>query len=392
MGGASGDSKTGTSDTGAVGVMEGLKPVLGMVMVQMAFAGLNIFYKLAINDGMDMKVLIAYRYLFATCFLLPLAFFFERKSWSKITWKVVMLSFLCGLLGGALAQNLYITSLKLTSATFASAMTNLIPAMTFILAVLFRLESLKIRTVSGQAKVTGTLLGVGGAMLLTFYKGVPIKLWKFNIDLASHHDGSSADVAQQATNQTLGSLLAVSSCLCYAVWLIIQAKVTVQFPHPTSSTAMMCTMATIQSFVFALITQRDWMQWKLGFDIRLLTVFYSGVVASGLVLTVMTWCIKKKGPLFASVFNPLMLVIVAVLSSLLFNEILHLGSVLGAILIVIGLYMVLWGKGKEAVKLSESEVEQRPDNAHIIHVVIDSSHHNAQATVLDLNPKVAPII
>jgi hypothetical protein len=40
----------------------------------------------------------------------------------------------------------------------------------------------------------------------------------------------------------------------------------------------------------------------------------------------MAWCIKKRGPLFASVFNPLMLVIVAVLSSLLLNEKLHLGG------------------------------------------------------------------
>ncbi|KAJ3681500.1 hypothetical protein LUZ60_015989 [Juncus effusus] len=373
--------------------MEGLKPVLGMVMVQMAFAGLNIFFKLAINDGMDMKVLIAYRFLFATCFLFPLAFFFERKSWSKITWKVVMLSFLCGFLGGALAQNLYIASLKLTSVTFILAMTNLIPAFTFILAVLFRLESLKIRTMSGQAKVAGTLLGVGGAMLLTFYKGVPIKLWKFNLNLSSHHqhNSSGADVAKQATNQALGSLLAICSCFFYALWLIIHAKVTVQFPYSTSSTMLMCIMATIQSFVYALITQRDWKQWRMGFDIRLLTVFYSGAVGSGLIITVMTWCIKKKGPLFASVFNPLMLVIVAVLSSLLFNELLHLGSVLGAILIVIGLYMMLWGKGKEAAKLRESNAGQRTDSGHI-HLIIDSSHHSAQTGSPDLNPKVAPII
>lgn len=39
---------------------------------------------------------------------------------------------------GTLAQNLYLWSMKLTSAMFTSAMTNLIPAITFILAVLFK--------------------------------------------------------------------------------------------------------------------------------------------------------------------------------------------------------------------------------------------------------------
>lgn len=37
-----------------------------------------------------------------------------------------------------MAQNLYAESLALTSATFAAAMTNLIPAITFVLAILFR--------------------------------------------------------------------------------------------------------------------------------------------------------------------------------------------------------------------------------------------------------------
>lgn len=42
-------------------------------------------------------------------------------------------------------------------------------------------------------------------------------------------------------------------------------------------------------------------------------------------MMVMSWCISLKGPLFASVFNPLMLVIVAVLGSFLLDEKLHLG-------------------------------------------------------------------
>ncbi|XP_008785911.2 WAT1-related protein At1g25270-like [Phoenix dactylifera] len=341
-------------------VSEELKPAGGMVLVQLVFAGVNIFYKLAINDGMDMRILVTYRFLFATAFLGPLAFFLERKSRPKITWKVLMLAFLCGLFGGALAQNLYVSSMKLTSATFASAMTNLIPAITFILAVLFRLESLGFHSISGQAKVLGTLVGIGGAMLLTFYKGVDINLWSTNLNLLNSERAAARH--QEPGNHVMGSLLAVASCVCYAIWLIIQAKMMKEYPCHYSSTALMCLMGTVQSIIFALCVEKDWGQWRLGFDIRLLAVVYSGVVGSALILTVLAWCIKKKGPLFASIFNPLMLVIVALLSSLLLNEKLYLGSVLGAVLIVIGLYMVLWGKGREAAaKVGELPADESID-------------------------------
>ncbi|TXG53870.1 hypothetical protein EZV62_019126 [Acer yangbiense] len=96
--------------------LKGVKPVMVMVVVQIAYAGMNIFYKLAANDGMNLRVLVAYRMMFATVFIAPLALIFER---------------------GLLAQNLYIESLYLTSASFASAVTNLIPAVTFVLAVSF---------------------------------------------------------------------------------------------------------------------------------------------------------------------------------------------------------------------------------------------------------------
>ena len=260
---------------------------------------------------------------------------------------------------GSLAQNLYISGMKLTSATFASATTNLIPGVTFVLALIFRYEGLAIRAASGQAKVAGTLLGVAGAMLLTFYKGADITPWHSHVNLvagAVHHHPPADD--DQAANRVMGSLLCISSCVFYALWLILQAKLSKEYPFHYSSTALMCVMSTLQSVALALIWSRHDVvaQWRLGLDVRLLSVAYSGVLASGVMLVVLSWCVKKRGPLFASVFNPLMLLVVAVLSSLLLGEKLYLGSALGAVLIVLGLYAVLWGKGREDVtttKVSE---------------------------------------
>lgn len=53
-------------------------PTIVMVFVQFGFAGVNIFYKLAANNGMSLTIIIAYRLLFASAFIVPIAFFHER--------------------------------------------------------------------------------------------------------------------------------------------------------------------------------------------------------------------------------------------------------------------------------------------------------------------------
>lgn len=55
-----------------------LKPALIMVVVQVAYGGVNVLYKLAANDGMSLSVIVAYRFIFATVFMVPLALILER--------------------------------------------------------------------------------------------------------------------------------------------------------------------------------------------------------------------------------------------------------------------------------------------------------------------------
>ncbi|KAJ4716953.1 WAT1-related protein [Melia azedarach] len=338
-----------------------LKPALMMVVVQIAFGGVNILYKLAANDGMSLRVIIAYRFIFATAFMLPVALFFER---------------------GSLCHNLFLESLVLTSATFVCAMFNLIPAVTFILAISFGLEKLGIKTKEGKAKLLGTLIGIGGAMLLTFYKGEEIQIWSTHVDLLDHHhDQKSLHSDPDSVKHLLGSLLAVGSCFSFSLWLIVQDKMSKEYPYEYSSTALMCVMGAIQSVVFAFCVEKDWSQWKLGWNIRLLTAAYSGIVASGLMVTLVFWCVRMRGPLFASVFSPLMLVVVAILSSLMLEEKLHLGSVIGATLIVGGLYAVLWGKGKEMKKRTQLvPAKTSVEESESIEIAITSTidHHEVK--------------
>ncbi|KAH6827167.1 hypothetical protein C2S53_019230 [Perilla frutescens var. hirtella] len=336
-------------------IVDGLKPVMMMVAVQLSLTGVNILYKLAGNNGMSLPVLIAYRLLFAAATVVPLALILERKSRPKLTWKIVLQAFACALFGGSLAQNLYAKSLVMTSATFAAAISNLIPAITLILAIIFRMEALGLKTMAGKAKLLGTFLSIGGAMLLTFYKGCEINILSTHFDLLHKIQPSGVHVAaahHHSKSNVLGFLLALACCFSVSLALIIQAKMSQAYPCHYSSTALISIMGSVQAIVFALSIERDWTQWKLGWNLRLLISAYMGIFASGIMWVFTMVCVRMRGPLFVSVFNPLLLVLVAIAGSLLLNEKLHLGSVLGAVVIICGLYLVLWGKNKEMKKIT----------------------------------------
>ncbi|KAK6150572.1 hypothetical protein DH2020_015504 [Rehmannia glutinosa] len=260
------------------GAVHEIKPMLLMILCQVASGGVNIFYKLAVADGMTIKILVVYRLIFATIFIAPIALFFERP---------------------ALASNLYAESLVLTSATFAAAMANLNPALTLILSLIFRLERLDMRRSTGKAKVLGTLLGIGGAMVLTIYKGCNIHLWSTHLNLLTHYKATKQYSPVQQ-NLFVGFLLALCSCISNAAWLVLQ-----------------------------------------------------GIIGSAMAIAIAAWGTYVRGPLYVSCFSPLALIFVAVLGSLIIDEKLHLGSIIGSVLIIMGLYMVLWGKSKE-MKMDES--------------------------------------
>lgn len=373
-------------------VVHGLKPALMMLMVQIVFASVNVLYKLAINDGMSVRVLTAYRLIFAAATTIPLALIFERKNRPKLTWRVVFMSFFCGLFGGSLFQNLYFESLALISATFASAVYNLIPTVTFILAVSFGFERLNFQTAAGKAKVLGTITGIGGAMLLTFLKGVKIDIWTFHVNLL--RKGNNGTLNDNSGSKLLGIFFGLGSCFCFALWLIIQAKMSKEYQGHYSSTALMSLMGAIQATVFALCVEKDWNQWRLGWSIRLLTSAYSGIVASGIMVIVIAWCVGMRGPLYASVFNPLMLVLVAIAGSLMLDENLYLGSVIGAVLIMIGLYMVLWGKSKETKKVTHLEITSELQEIQVVvtstivdHDCSNNINTNCKSNIVDKDDK-----
>uniref|UniRef100_A0A7N0T214 WAT1-related protein n=1 Tax=Kalanchoe fedtschenkoi TaxID=63787 RepID=A0A7N0T214_KALFE len=237
-----------------------------------------------------------------------------------------------------LNQYLYFLGLKYSTPTIACAINNTLPAITFLLAVPFGLEKLGIRQRAGQAKLVGTVVCVGGAMLLSFYNGSTLKVppsgihWTYAEKLG-HEAGSHSSL--------LGPVLVIGSCVSWAT------NVSKKYPAPFSSTALMCLASSLQSAVISVAMDRSASAWSLTPAIRLVSTLYAGIVCSALAYCLISWAIAHKGPLYVSVFNPLLLVMVAFMSWALLDEKLFVGTAVGSVLIVAGLYCVLWGKNKE---------------------------------------------
>ncbi|KAL9998875.1 putative EamA domain-containing protein [Helianthus debilis subsp. tardiflorus] len=95
--------------------------------------------------------------------------------------------------------------------------------------------------------------------------------------------------------------------------------------------------------------------WSINWDAKLFAAIYSvrkkfsllGIICSGCAYYISGVVMQERGPVFVTAFNPLGMVIIAILGSLILVEKLNMGSVLGAVVIVIGLYLVLWGKSKD---------------------------------------------
>lgn len=320
------------------------KPFAAVVFLQFGFAGMDLISKVALNEGMSNYVFVVYRHAIAAAIITPFAIMLDKKVRPKMTWSIFLKMVVLSLLEPVIDQNLYILGLKHTTATFAAAMCNILPAMTFVMALICRLEKVKPKSINSQAKIVGTIATVGGAMIMTLVTG-PVIMLPWTKEGGSHqHQISGIDTHQYIK----GALMITIGCFSWGCFMILQAITLKSYPAELSLTAWICSLGTVEGAVLALIMERgNAAAWSIKWDTRFLAAVYSGVFCSGLAYYIQGIIMKDRGPVFVTAFSPLCMVIVAVFSSFLLREKLYLGRLLGALVIVTGLYLVVWGKRKD---------------------------------------------
>ncbi|KAF5202422.1 Wat1-related protein [Thalictrum thalictroides] len=311
--------------------------VVGLYMLLWAKAADGNEEKLRTSGGVSSVVFVFYEHLVSTFLLSTLAFFFERGKRPPITLKVFCWASLVGFLQIPMAQLLLTSSLGYISATFQSTAMNTVNAVTFIMAVIIGREALTLCTINGQAKLWGIILSLTGAIIMVLWSGPRIYILT-----------SLPEVSDIGTWVT-GCLMVTGSILSGSSAILLLEDVTFKYPAEMSLSAIMCFCGTLQSAIIAGLTERSVSAWKISFhdSYEFLVILYGGIVVTGFAYYAQTWCIHKKGPVFVSAFSPLLIVFTFLLETVILRKDGHLGSILGAVFVVVGLYVLLWGKADD---------------------------------------------
>uniref|UniRef100_A0A2N9HK19 WAT1-related protein n=1 Tax=Fagus sylvatica TaxID=28930 RepID=A0A2N9HK19_FAGSY len=307
---------------------DGVLPFAAMVMLEVGNVGMATLGKAAMTSGLSNFTFVVYYNALGT-FILFLYYIFQRYR--------ICLEQICA-----------VTGIKYSSPTLAVAMGNLIPGFTFLLAVIFRMEKLALRSTVSQAKIIGTIVTISGAFIVTFYKGPPV------LKVSSSLKSSLQLPLPQMSNWVLGGLLLTITCLSSATWNIVQAAIVKDYPEKMTLVFFSCFFGTIQCAVVSLFVERNLSAWSLQPSIRLFAVIYGGIHGSVIHNTVLVWCLYKKGPVYVALFKPLGTAIAVVMAIIFLGETPHLGSLIGAIVIAFGFYTVMWGQAKEKVMVADN--------------------------------------
>ncbi|XP_039032618.1 WAT1-related protein At2g37450-like isoform X2 [Hibiscus syriacus] len=294
------------------------KPHLIMFLTQIGYAVVYFFTEAAFSRGLNPHIYVAYRFCLAACLMFPFAYVLERNCASL---------------------NMHFASLKYTSPTFVATLFNTIPSWTFIIAIILRMEVVDVKNPRGIAKILGTLTALAGVTIITLYKGPAVpSLWSalVHINKPSVHE-----------NWVKGPILTVASCITWAIWYILQAITLKKYPTQVSLAAWMNGIGGAQSAVLAACLQHKASAWSIKMmSVNFWSITYSGI-CSAIFVCLQIWCMKEKGPVFVAMFNSLQTVMVVVLAYFVLGERLYTGSIVGGFMVIIGLYLLLWGKNRE---------------------------------------------
>ncbi|ONK79449.1 uncharacterized protein A4U43_C01F6480 [Asparagus officinalis] len=147
----------------------------------------------------------------------------------------------------------------------------------------------------------------------------------------------------------VGYVMVGTAVLSLATSNVLMENVAVKYPAYLTLTTMANISGTLQTAAIAVLTERRPSSWRIRWsgNLQLLAILYGGMMVSGLAFYMQVWCLHKKGAVFATGFCPLLIIFSFILETVILGKLAQLESILGAILVIGGLYLFLWAKSKD---------------------------------------------
>ncbi|GJP48504.1 hypothetical protein CLOM_g7788 [Closterium sp. NIES-68] len=312
--------------------------------------------------------------------------------------KLLLPFFLLGLTGILGNQLLFLVGLNLTGPATAAALQPSIPVFTLLLALLLGLDSLKLRQRGDQLRLVGLALCVGGAVLMAVFRGplllgagdgepVP-QLQQQGLSSSAGGGGGGGWASGWVGAWSMGVVSLVGNCMSMAAYLTIQVPVLHRFPAPVTVTAMAYVVGAALMLLIALLASPP--SWTVtGWPLA--AVVFAGLVTSALNYALMTVANSRVGPATVALYNPLQPVASATLAYLCLAAPIFLGSVIGGVLVLSGLYLVVGGaRGQEpnrhhalgdddATNTLDATADQEPEGALLLDRQIEPSRGETSA-------------
>lgn len=286
--------------------------------------------------------------------------------------------FFLGLTGIFGNQLLFLVGLGYTNPTYAAAFQPAIPVFTFILATMMGVETVNVLKTEGQAKVGGALVCISGAIILVLFKGPALLGYVDHVPM--QHNEAIAGVQPEVLGWMftsfatvgidswhLGVLCLLGNCICFAAFLTIQAPVLAKYPANLSVTAYSYLFGVLFMVATAVLTNNELTNWSLTRS-DVWAVLYAGTINSALNYGLMTWSNKILGPALVALYNPLQPAATAFLSKIFLGNPIYLGSILGGLLIIAGLYLVTWATYREKRQAASGVGHSRASDPLIVQV------------------------
>lgn len=306
-------------------------PYAAMLIMECISVGGGTLSKAAMSKGMSHFVFVFYTHALSFLLIFAICLIFHREKWAPLNFSICKFFFIC-LLGSTINPNCFYAGIDYSSPTLGAGMRNLIPAFTFLLAVIFRMETLNLRSRTSQVKIVATFLTIFGGLVLIFYKG----------------SLSGSNLLSMQRNWVTGGLLFATSSLCLSIWIISQGTILKEYPSELTVVTLHFLFGSIQCAVVALVAEgNNPNAWKLRPDVELFPVMYTAIFPGLAEILTDIWCIKKKGPVFVAMFKPTGIAIAAVTNFIFLGERLHTGTIVGSIIVIVGFYGVMWAKSKD---------------------------------------------